>query len=108
VASPLAQGLHFERWPHDARPLLTGSLLTLCSVDEALSDRQLAFDLTLPPESAEATRPQREAGLVTPKGRVIDDAAIRQAVERAQRRLAEQSLRQARRQAQVSLWRSAR
>jgi hypothetical protein len=74
-------------------------------VDEALSDSQLSLDLTAPPTGAQVAQ---EPVLVADNGRLIDDETIRQAVQLAEKRLAEQSRRQARRLAQVSLWRSGR
>lgn len=79
-------------------------------MDEALSGGQLSFELAPPPvESADPSDTRHAEGVTdAPQDSVIDEQAIKQAVETVKARLAEQERRRARRLAQVNLWRSVR
>ena len=79
-------------------------------MDEALSGGQLSFELAAPlVESADPSDTGHAEGVTdAPQDSVIDEQAIKQAVETVKARLAEQERRRARRLAQVNLWRSVR
>jgi hypothetical protein len=77
-------------------------------MDEALSGSQLSFELAASPVgSADPSDIAHMEGVPdASQGSVIDEQAIKHAIETVKARLAEQERRRARRLAQVNLWRS--